>query len=73
MTGHSDEKRVQGRLAAVLAVEVAGYLQLMGADEIGTLQALKADRRELLNPPSQPSKARSSRHRRRGDLFVAIG
>jgi hypothetical protein len=30
------------RLAAILAADVAGYSRLIGADEGGTLQALKA-------------------------------
>jgi hypothetical protein len=30
--------RVERRLAAVLAAEVAGYSRLMGADEVGTLK-----------------------------------
>jgi len=34
------------RLAAILAADVAGYSRLMGADEEGTLQRLKALRRE---------------------------
>ena len=38
------------RLAAILAADVAGYSQLMGADEEGTLERLKALRRELLDP-----------------------
>jgi adenylate cyclase len=37
------------RLAAILAADVAGYSRLMGADEEGTLERLKALRRELLN------------------------
>ena len=36
------------RLAAILAADVAGYSRLMGADEEGTLDRLKALRRELL-------------------------
>ena len=43
-------ERVQRRLAAVLAADVAGYSRLMGADEEGTLAALKALRREILDP-----------------------
>jgi class 3 adenylate cyclase len=35
------------RLAAILSADVAGYSRLMGADEEGTLAALKAMRREL--------------------------
>jgi adenylate cyclase len=38
------------RLAAILAADVAGYSRLMGADEEGTLAALKAIRRELADP-----------------------
>jgi hypothetical protein len=38
------------RLAAILAADVAGYSRLMGADEEGTLERLKALRRELLVP-----------------------
>ena len=44
------EARVQRRLAAILAADVAGYSRLMGADEEGTLAALKAIRRELGDP-----------------------
>jgi adenylate cyclase len=38
------------RLAAILAADVVGYSRLMGADEEGTLERLKAMRRELLDP-----------------------
>jgi hypothetical protein len=38
------------RLAAILAADVAGYSRLMGADEEGTLERLKALRSELLDP-----------------------
>jgi adenylate cyclase len=38
------------RLAAILAADVAGYSRLMGADEEGTLNRLKAHRRELIDP-----------------------
>jgi len=38
------------RLAAILAADVAGYSRLMGADEEGTLDALKAIRHELGDP-----------------------
>ena len=44
------DERVQRRLAAILAADVAGYSRLMGADEVGTLTALKALRRELVDP-----------------------
>jgi class 3 adenylate cyclase len=42
--------RVERRLAAILAADVAGYSRLMGADEEGALERLKALRRELLDP-----------------------
>jgi adenylate cyclase len=38
------------RLAAILAADIAGYSRLMGTDEGGTLQALKAIRAELIDP-----------------------
>jgi adenylate cyclase len=44
------EGRVERRLAAILAADVAGYSRLMGADEVGTLAALKAHRREVVDP-----------------------
>jgi adenylate cyclase len=34
-------ERVERRLAAVLAADVAGYSRLMGNDELGTLAAVK--------------------------------
>jgi len=44
------DARVERRLAAILAADVAGYSRLMGVDEEGTLAALKAHRRELIDP-----------------------
>src|SRR5277367_5875794 len=38
------------RLAAILAADVAGYSRLMGADEEGTHERLKALRHELIDP-----------------------
>jgi adenylate cyclase len=38
------------RLAAILAADVAGYSRLIGADEGGTLQGLKAIRSEMMDP-----------------------
>jgi adenylate cyclase len=35
-----DEKRVQRRLAAILAADVVGYSRMMERDEAGTLAAL---------------------------------
>src|ERR1700679_2698278 len=42
--------RVDRRLAAILAADVAGYSRLMGADEEGTLARLKACRKALVDP-----------------------
>ena len=44
------DERVERRLAAVLAMDVAGYSRLMGADEEGTLARLKAVRKGIVNP-----------------------
>jgi adenylate cyclase len=44
------EERVERRLAAVLAADVAGYSRLMGIDEEGTLAALKEHRRAAIDP-----------------------
>ena len=46
----AEEQRVDRRLTAILCGDVAGYSRLMGADEEGTLAALKAHRRELIDP-----------------------
>src|SRR5580704_2593059 len=45
-----DVARVERRLAALLAAGIAGYSRLMGIDEEGTLAALKACRREIIDP-----------------------
>jgi adenylate cyclase len=39
-----DTKRIESRMAAILAADVAGYSRLMSQDEAGTLQALTAHR-----------------------------
>jgi adenylate cyclase len=44
------EQRVERRLAAILAADVVGYSRLMGANEVGTLRALKALRWEVIDP-----------------------
>jgi len=44
------ETAVERRLAAILAADVVGYSRLMGADEVGTLRALRAHRGELIDP-----------------------
>jgi len=43
-------ERIERKLAAILAADVAGYSRLMGADEESTLARLKACRGELIDP-----------------------
>jgi adenylate cyclase len=43
-------EHVERRLAAILAADVVGYSRLMGADEVGTLRALKAARKDHVDP-----------------------
>ena len=43
-------ERVNRKLAAILAAEVVGYSRLMGADEAGTLAALKRHREGIFDP-----------------------
>ena len=43
-------ERVERRLAAVLAADVAGYSRLMGRDEEGTLAQLKSSRKTVVDP-----------------------
>jgi TolB-like protein/class 3 adenylate cyclase/tetratricopeptide (TPR) repeat protein len=45
-----NDERMERRLAAILAADVAGYSRLMGADEEGTLTRLKAVRKSLVDP-----------------------
>ena len=46
------------RLAAILAADVAGYSRLMGADEEGTHERLKAHFGELVNPKIEEHRGR---------------
>jgi class 3 adenylate cyclase len=41
---------MERRLAAILAADVASYSRLMGADEVGTLNAVKEHRRQRIDP-----------------------
>jgi TolB-like protein/class 3 adenylate cyclase/Flp pilus assembly protein TadD len=41
---------VERRLTTILSADVVGYSRLMGEDEAGTLAALKAHRKELIEP-----------------------
>ena len=47
---HGDRRRAERRLAAILAADVVGYSRLVEQDEAGTLAALRALRREVLDP-----------------------
>src|SRR4051794_29917528 len=44
------QRQVERKLAAILAADVVGFSRLMGADELGTLKALKTLRREIIDP-----------------------
>ncbi|WFU39055.1 hypothetical protein QA640_32375 [Bradyrhizobium sp. CB82] len=44
------EERAQRRLAAILAADVVGYSRMMGVDEAGTLTALKAWHKNVIQP-----------------------
>ena len=51
-------ERVERRLAAILAADVAGYSRLMGADEEGTHARLKAHLRQLVDPKIKEQRGR---------------
>ena len=51
-------ERVERRLAAILAADVAGYSRLMGEDEAGTLARLRPHRRDLIDPKVAEHKGR---------------
>ena len=57
------------RLAAILAADVAGYSRLMGADEEGTHERLKAHLGELVNPKINEHRGRIVKNT--GDGFLA--
>jgi formylglycine-generating enzyme required for sulfatase activity/class 3 adenylate cyclase len=51
-------ERVERRLAAILLADVVGYSRLMGVDEEGTHETLKACRRELIDPKIREHRGR---------------
>ena len=51
--------RVERKLAAILAADVAGYSRLMGADEEGTHERLKAHLREVVDPKIKEHRGRT--------------
>ena len=57
------------RLTAILAADVAGYWRLMGADEEGTHERLKAHFRELVDPKIAEHRGRIVKNT--GDGFLA--
>jgi hypothetical protein len=57
------------RLTAILAADVAGYSRLMGMDEEGTHERLKAYLRELVNPKIAEHRGRIVKNT--GDGFLA--
>jgi class 3 adenylate cyclase len=57
------------RLTAILAADVAGYSRLMGADEEGTHERLKAHLRELVDPKIKEHRGRVVKNT--GDGFLA--
>src|SRR5215831_18449216 len=57
------------RLAALLAADVAGYSRLMGADEEGTHERLKAHLAELVSPQIEEHRGRLVKNT--GDGFLA--
>jgi TolB-like protein/class 3 adenylate cyclase len=57
------------RLAAILAADVAGYSRLMGADEEGTHERLRAHLREVVDPKIKEHRARIVKNT--GDGFLA--
>jgi class 3 adenylate cyclase len=57
------------RLTAILAADVAGYSRLMGADEEGTHERLKAHLRELVDPKIAEHHGRVVKNT--GDGFLA--
>jgi TolB-like protein/class 3 adenylate cyclase/Flp pilus assembly protein TadD len=57
------------RLAAILAADVVGYSRLMGADEEGTHERLKAHFRDLVEPKIEEDRGRIVKNT--GDGFLA--
>jgi adenylate cyclase len=63
------EARVERRLAAIMAADIAGYSRLMGADEEGTHERLKAHLAELVYPKIEEYRGRVVKNT--GDGFLA--
>jgi adenylate cyclase len=67
--GEAMKQPVERRLAAILAADVAGYSRLMGADEEGTHERLKAHLRELVDPKIKEHRGRTVKNT--GDGLLA--
>jgi len=63
------KERVERRLAAILAADVAGYSRLMGTDEEGTHQNLKSHWHKLVEPKIAQHRGRMIKNT--GDGFLA--
>jgi TolB-like protein/cytochrome c-type biogenesis protein CcmH/NrfG len=57
------------RLTAILAADIAGYSRLMGADEEGTHERVRAHLRELVDPKIREHRGRTVKNT--GDGFLA--
>jgi adenylate cyclase len=57
------------RLTAILALDVAGYSRLMGVDEEGTHERLRAHLRELIDPKIKEHRGRTVKNT--GDGLLA--
>jgi len=63
------DRRVQRRLATVLAADIAGYTRLMEADTDGTIAAWHAARGDVIDPGIARFRGRIVKHT--GDGFLA--
>jgi len=64
----ANQERVERRLAAILAADVAGYSRLMTADEEGTHFRLLTHRREVIEPKVREYRGRIVKHTGDGAL-----
>ena len=64
----ANRQRVERRLAAILAADVAGYSRLMTADEEGTHFRLLSHRREVIEPKVREHRGRIVKHAGDGAL-----
>src|SRR5712664_2331754 len=63
--------RVERKMAAILAADVAGYSRLMGADEEGTDERLKTHLRQLVDPKIKEHRGRIVKNT--GDGMLVAG